>query len=239
LLPNMDSAAKRLSQSPYALHLTMGHQLKGPLRNFKRTSATHSTSLTDASGRVASIRHFRSLILDRVAGVAFSSCSDGGAPGTNARKSQRARVNSNSTVLAGALRRTHRGLPPHRRNPVCGSQRARGPVSHTQNSEESEPNDNSFRPPSVRDMTDRACTIDHMENLQTSYLVMDVRERRIGTVSGVLNCCFELTSGESRLNLTRDSVYNVDVDRIVLICESARIPEYICTSHSPRLSPTA
>ncbi len=70
-----------------------------------------------------------------------------------------------------------------------------------------------------------------MQRLSLGLTVADVRERKIGHVTALLSCCFEVTTDETKLNLTPPSIFNVTTQMAILICNAEHVGNYQCLVH--------
>lgn len=71
--------------------------------------------------------------------------------------------------------------------------------------------------------------------LRTGFGVFAIDDQRIGTVSQINACCFEVAGGNGPWALLTDSVFNVVHDRATLVCNADEVRRYLCQLHQPRL----
>jgi hypothetical protein len=72
-----------------------------------------------------------------------------------------------------------------------------------------------------------------MQRLTVGMSVKDVRGWRVGTVPEIHSCCFEVQGERFRLNLTAESIYNVEAGEVTLICDRDECSRYACAAHAP------
>ena len=74
-----------------------------------------------------------------------------------------------------------------------------------------------------------------MDVIRTGFDVFAIDDQRVGTVNRVNACCFEVSTAAGRWALVVDSVFNVVVDRVTLVCNALEVGRYACQLHQRRL----
>ena len=75
-----------------------------------------------------------------------------------------------------------------------------------------------------------------MNTLRPGFAVYAIDDHRMGTVTCVNACCFEVSTADEPWALMVDSVFNVVVDRVTLVCNAVEVRRYVCGLHQPRLN---
>ncbi len=74
-----------------------------------------------------------------------------------------------------------------------------------------------------------------VEMLGSGFAVYAIDDQRVGSVSKLNACCFEVAGAATSWALLTDSVFNVVHERITLVCNAEEVSRYVCGLHHPRL----
>ena len=70
-----------------------------------------------------------------------------------------------------------------------------------------------------------------MEKLRGGLSVFSVNDLRLGDVTRVNACCFGVSSAAAPACLKLDAIFNIDFDRVTLICGETETARYRCGLH--------
>lgn len=71
-----------------------------------------------------------------------------------------------------------------------------------------------------------------MKRLTVGMVVRDIRGLSVGNVHEIQQCCFAVKRDDrSILNLSADSVFNVEDSQVSLMCDRDESARYACPNH--------
>ena len=71
-----------------------------------------------------------------------------------------------------------------------------------------------------------------MDQLEIGFAVFSVDDRRMGQVSSIRDCCFEIQTRRGKaISLLPYVIFNIADGRISLVCNEGEIDRYACSNH--------
>ena len=71
-----------------------------------------------------------------------------------------------------------------------------------------------------------------MAPLEQGMSVFSIDDRRVGQVSKVRDCCFDVMADGEPFTVLHDGVFNIDEGRVSLMCVGEELARYACRQHT-------